>query len=102
MTAMAGISLCGSYSSGNPFVLFSLYINTQVVMVAYCSIEDSRSSLLHGKMNSNEYCGALNFFILNLKYKTKFRIKAILNFDNLCSNLLFNSHVSCFFYYNDV
>lgn len=47
-------------------------------------------SLLHDKMVSSEIVVHLTFFILNLKYKTKFRIKAILNFDNLCCIMSFN------------
>lgn len=54
-------------------------------------------SLLHDKMVSNENVVHLTFFILNLKYKTKFRIKAILNFDNLCCNMSFNGSWLYFF-----
>lgn len=58
-----------------------------VIMDAYCSIKEPRSFLVcymttRSPMKKNVV--HLTFFILNLKYKTKFRIKAILNFEHLC------------------
>lgn len=97
MTVTDGIRLCGHYSSGNPFHFFFLYIYNikqlwWVIMDAYCSIKEPRSFLVcyMTKWSPVKNVVHLTFFILNLKYKTKFRIKAILNFDHLCCNMSFN------------
>lgn len=105
MTVTDGIRLCGHYSSGNPFdlLIFFFYIYNikrlwWVIMDAYCSIKEQRSFLVcyMTKWSPVKNVVHLTFFILNLKYKTKFRIKAILNFDQLCCNMFL--HVSCWIF----
>lgn len=77
------------------FYIYNIKWLWWVIMDAYCSIKEQRSFLVcyMTKWSPVKNVVHLTFFILNLKYKTKFRIKAILNFDQLCCNM--SLHISC-------